>query len=250
MEYDRNYEKLSYFYDLLMQGVDYEAWVNYVEELLKYFQGKARSVVDLACGTGNSTLPWSKRGYLTFGVDLSAEMLAIARQKAAVQNIVITYLQQNLCSLELPEAVDLAVCFQDGLNYILDIHELEQAFQAVFNNLKSGGFFIFDLNYLPRIISQNEEFSLAQDDRYSFVWRSRYLETENLWEVLVTGGVKDNEDQVEHFSEIHRERIYEKNEVWSLLISSGFTVLGNYQAFSFSPPHEHTPRVVYIAQKI
>jgi SAM-dependent methyltransferase len=247
---DRNYEKLSYFYDLLMQGVDYEGWVDYVEEILKHFQGKACSVVDLACGTGNSTLPWSKRGYLTFGVDLSDEMLAIARQKAAVQGSVITYLQQDLCSMELPEEVDLAVCFQDGLNYILNLQELGQAFQAVFNNLKSGGFFIFDLNYLPRIISQNEEFLLAQDDWYSFVWRSRYLKAENLWEIFITGKVKDNKGQIEHFSEIHRERIYEEDEVWSLLTSRGFTVLGNYQAFSFSLPHKHTPRVVYIAQKI
>jgi hypothetical protein len=33
------------------------------------------------------------------------------------------------------------------------------------------------------------------------------------------------------------------------LINSCFTLLGAYQAFTFSPPHTATPRIVYIAQK-
>lgn len=250
MEHDHNYEKLSFFYDLLMQGVDYEAWVSYVEEIINHFQAKVNSVVDLACGTGNSTLPWSRRGYLTYGVDLSGEMLALARQKAAADGCAINYLQQDLRFLKLPEAVDLAVCFQDGFNYILNLRDLSRAFQAVLNNLNNGGLFVFDLNYLPRILSRNEEYSVARGDGYSFTWHSRYLEDGNLWEILIEGEVERNGGGVEHFSEMHRERIHEPHEVWSLLSGWGFILLGNYQAFSFTPPHEHTPRIVYIAQKI
>ena len=33
-----SYEKLALFYDILMQGIDYEAWVIYVEELMHHFQ--------------------------------------------------------------------------------------------------------------------------------------------------------------------------------------------------------------------
>lgn len=91
-----NYEKLALFYDQLMQGIDYEAWVNYVEELVASFQGKVRSVVDLACGTGNSTIPWAKRGYHTIGVDLSAEMLDIACRKAVRQGYEIKFQQCDL----------------------------------------------------------------------------------------------------------------------------------------------------------
>lgn len=115
-----SYEKLALFYDLLMQGIDYEAWVSYVEELICHFQGSAQSVADLACGTGNSTIPWSKRGYSTIGIDLSAEMLEIARRKSAVQGYTIEFQQGDLRSFELADQVDLAVCFQDGFNYILD----------------------------------------------------------------------------------------------------------------------------------
>jgi ubiquinone/menaquinone biosynthesis C-methylase UbiE len=137
-----NYEKLALFYDQLMQGIDYEAWVNYVEELVASFQGKVRSVVDLACGTGNSTIPWAKRGYHTIGVDLSAEMLDIACRKAVRQGYEIKFQQCDLCSFRLDQKVDLAVCFQDGFNYILDIKKLAAAFQSVFANLNEEGFFL------------------------------------------------------------------------------------------------------------
>ena len=39
MDDTTNYEKLALFYDQLMQGIDYEAWVSYVEELVAKFQG-------------------------------------------------------------------------------------------------------------------------------------------------------------------------------------------------------------------
>lgn len=50
---ETSYDKLALFYDQLMQGIDYQAWVSYVEKIVANFQGNIKSVVDLACGTGN-----------------------------------------------------------------------------------------------------------------------------------------------------------------------------------------------------
>lgn len=244
-----SYEKLALFYDLLMQGIDYGAWVTYVEELMRHFQGRARTVVDLACGTGNSTIPWAKRGYRTMGIDLSTEMLDIARRKTVDQGYQINFQQCDLRFFELAHKVDLAVCFQDGFNYILNISDLKSAFQSVFNNLHEKGFFVFDLNYLPRLLPQNDEFFVAEEDQYSLAWSTRYQEEEQLWEINITCRIKGEGEREEKFSETHREKIYDSEDVWSLLTESGFTVLGTYQAFTFSPPHQNAPRLVYVAQK-
>ncbi|MCL4323985.1 MAG: hypothetical protein M1144_00745, partial [Candidatus Thermoplasmatota archaeon] len=40
----------------VMQDVGYDFWVDYVEQILARFQAKPRTVLDLACGTGNTTL--------------------------------------------------------------------------------------------------------------------------------------------------------------------------------------------------
>lgn len=244
-----NYEKLALFYDQLMQGIDYEAWVNYVEELVANFQGKVHSVVDLACGTGNSTIPWAKREYNTIGVDLSAEMLDIARRKAVRQGYGVKFQQCDLCSFQLHQMVDLAVCFQDGFNYILDIKKLAAAFQSVFANLSEEGFFIFDLNYVPRLFPQRNEDSVKETGWYSLDWCTRYDEKDQLWEIKITGNFKEDRGEWVDLEETHKEKIYDMEDVLSLLINSGFTVLGTYQAFTFSSPHTGTPRIVYVAQK-
>lgn len=233
-----------------MQGVDYEAWVTYVEKIIKHFRGQVYTVVDLACGTGSSTFPWISRGYKTVGVDISEEMLIKACQKAKKRNLDVTFLHQDLQNFNLGSPVDLAVCFQDGLNYILDPHELEQVFQAVFRNLSKNGFFIFDLNYPNRITSKNEEVSIVEEELFTLFWRTNFLESENLWTTEVAGFIKTQENYYEKFSEKHKEKVYEAYEVWPKLAQAGFTILGTYEAFTFDPPHERTLRIVFVAQKL
>ena len=77
------YSGFAAIYDQIMAGVDYEGWVDYVESLLQHFEYRPQSVIDLACGTGSSTLPLAARGYRASGIDLSGEMLQLARAKAA-----------------------------------------------------------------------------------------------------------------------------------------------------------------------
>ena len=133
-------------------------------------------------------------------------MLDIARQKAASHDYTIEFQQCDMRCFQLPYQVDLAVCFQDGFNYILDSKDLADAFQSVFNNLHEKGFFIFDLNYLPRILPEKEEVYMAEDDEYSLAWRTNYLEKEQLWEINITGIIKEEGEQDEHFCETHREK--------------------------------------------
>lgn len=244
-----NYMELAPLYDIFMENIAYEEWVSYVEEIIAKFCGKVNKVVDLACGTGNSTFPWAWRGYRTWGIDLSEEMLRIAREKANEKNLKIEFSCQDMRRFQLEEPVDLAVCFQEGFNYLLETKDVEEAFNAVYRNLTKKGFFIFDLNYLPRILPQDSEVSYEDNERYSLAWRSRLLDKQ-IWEIEVKGQIKSSTGGGNAFYEKHRERIYEPEEIWSLLSTQKFTVLGTYQAFTFIPPNHQTPKVVFIAQKI
>ncbi|MGB9792455.1 MAG: class I SAM-dependent DNA methyltransferase [Thermacetogeniaceae bacterium] len=246
---EKCYGDLAPFYDAFMEGVPYEEWVNYVEEIIKKFHGKVTKVVDLACGTGNSTLPWASRGYKTWGIDASEEMLKIARGKAKEKRLQVEFICQNMCGFQLKEPVDLAVCFQEGFNYILDTSEMERAFSSVYNNLTDNGFFIFDLNYLPLFICRDEEESF-RDNGLSLVWRSHFLKEQQIWEIEIKGSIKDRYGNEKAFQEKHREKIYKPEDIRSLLTLQNFTVLGTYQAFTFSPPHDKTTKIVFVAQKI
>ena len=70
------YQDISTFYDAYFTGVEGDVQF-YVSEALRY-QG---AVLELGCGSGRITLPLAQAGCRVTGLDLSEQMLAIARQR-------------------------------------------------------------------------------------------------------------------------------------------------------------------------
>jgi len=100
-------------------------------------------LVDLACGTGNSTLPWTRqRGRTVVGVDRSEAMLREARLKSTT----VHWHRQDLRQLRLPYRADAVTCHFDALNHILTAHDLDRVFHNVGALLRKGGLFVFDMN--------------------------------------------------------------------------------------------------------
>ena len=139
------YNDFAAVYDKL-QDADYDAFVDYYERIFKKLGKEPKLVLDLACGTGNITLPMAKRGYDMIGLDLSCEMLNIARDKAMTENQNILFLNQDMCEMELYGTVDAIVCALDGVNYITETEDLRKLFRLVKNYLNPDGIMIFALN--------------------------------------------------------------------------------------------------------
>ncbi|HID07771.1 MAG TPA: class I SAM-dependent methyltransferase, partial [Armatimonadetes bacterium] len=73
---------LAPYYDELMAEVPYSSWVDYILEILRRLKYRFRTVLDLACGTGNVAYEFARRGYSATGVDKSAAMIKEAKRKA------------------------------------------------------------------------------------------------------------------------------------------------------------------------
>ena len=55
------YSVFANYYDYLMEDVDYESWTNRIVQQIKMHHPKAKTLVDLACGTGNISNLLSKK---------------------------------------------------------------------------------------------------------------------------------------------------------------------------------------------
>jgi len=239
------------FYDHLMAGVPYRFWMDYLEKVWKKHRQAPKAVLDLACGTGTVSRNLVERGYLPTGVDLSAGMLDVARQRAAEAALSIPFIQQDAADLDLGDAkFDAVICFFDSLNYIVDAERLQSAFARVYAHLVPGGSFFFDVN---------TEYALAEgmfnqsctrkDEPLHYRWRSRYDPETRLCTIRMAFSHDDGSGKRVSFSEVHQQRGYTKGELTEWLGNAGFTGIAIYDAYSLDPPKKRSDRLFYFAIK-
>ncbi|MDK2918086.1 MAG: hypothetical protein PWQ37_819 [Candidatus Petromonas sp.] len=126
------YSGFAEVYDFLMKDIDYDVWVDYIEEIFKRRNYVPRNILELACGTGNITNRLAKKGYNITGLDISSEMLTFAKDKAYNLGVDVTYINQDMKELEFSGKVDCVLCLCDGFNYILDKDELFNIFKRIY----------------------------------------------------------------------------------------------------------------------
>lgn len=243
------YADLARIYDYLVAGVDFEAWIDYLEQILKRFNYRPATVADLACGTGNTLFPLARRGYQVTGIDISPQMVAVAGQKAREAGLAVTLLVQDMRAFRLDAPVELVTCFHDGLNYILEYAGLVQVFRSVSDNLTPGGMFVFDLNALTWLAAVSPETGEWQEEKLGLAWKSRYDPDGPFREICLRGWFED-EGGRRDFTEIHRERGYSPVEVECALTLAGLELLAAYDAFSFEPVHPGSRRHFYAARRV
>jgi SAM-dependent methyltransferase len=72
------------------------------------------SVLDVGCGTGRHSIELAKRGYAVTGLDLSAEMLAIAADAAKAADVPVEWVHSDATRFSFPRRYDAAVCLCEG----------------------------------------------------------------------------------------------------------------------------------------
>jgi len=233
-------------YDSLMAGVPYPYWVTYFEEVWDRFDFEPRTVLDLACGTGNVTVELMKRGYRVTGVDYSETMLREARKK--LPETVPLY-HQDARALELPASYDACVSLFDSLNYILEREELGAAFTGVYRHLRPDGLFVFDLNAIRALEKGmfNQE-GYGRDNSLYYDWHSRYDAAKRLCEIQMRFQLH-TADGTREFQETHVQRGYTVEEVHAELRRAGFETTATYDAFNFHPPTVRTDRLHFVARR-
>ncbi len=78
------YTGFAQVYDTFMDNVPYDGWAGYLTGLLQEYGVKDGLVLELGCGSGKITRRLASKGYDMIGIDISEEMLEIARERECV----------------------------------------------------------------------------------------------------------------------------------------------------------------------
>ncbi len=106
---------------------------------------KAGAVLELACGTGQLTVPVALDGLPTVGLDLSRAMLTVARRRASAAAASVAFVQSDMRDFALSRAFDLIFVARNSLLHLLSTEDLQSAFTAVRGHLSPDGIFAFDI---------------------------------------------------------------------------------------------------------
>ncbi len=242
------YSGFARTYDRFMEQMPYDEWAGKITGLL-HENGIAKGIVaDLGCGTGAMTRRLAKSGYDMIGIDLSEEMLEIAREKSEDS---ILYLHQDMREFELFGTVSAMISVCDSLNYILEEEELLQVFKLVNNYLERDGIFLFDLNteYYYKTVLADNVFAQNLED-CSYIWENYYDEENLVNEYDITIYEKNEDsDQYKRFEETHIERAYPVKVIERLLKKAGMELLAIYDTETGKKPDSTCTRMYFIAKE-
>lgn len=140
------YDEFSADYDRFVDWryrLDYE--LPFIEAQLQRLvlpDGKKPRVLDAACGTGMHAIALAQRGYPTAGADMSAGMIARARENANTADVQVRFETAGFGALAQTfgrETIDALLCLGSSLPHLLSEADLVAALADFAACLRPGG---------------------------------------------------------------------------------------------------------------
>ncbi len=143
----------------------------YVELSRQAFRCRSGDVLELACGTGQLTVPVASAGLRIVGVDNSASMLDAAKERAAAAKVSVEYCLCDMRNFDLGRRFGLIFIARNSLLHLHSTEDFLAAFAMVRRHLTPAGIFAFDIfNPSVRMLASptNQRFSLFEIEAESF----------------------------------------------------------------------------------
>ena len=134
-----NYDLFAKHYDEVMGDRSDNAAE--LQRLISKYHPRAKTILELACGTGSVLQHFAKR-YSVYGLDISSGMLSLAGKKVPSGK----FSQQDMTSFKFKEKFDVILCVFDSINHLLKFPDWQKVFKRAHEHLNEGGILIFDMN--------------------------------------------------------------------------------------------------------
>ena len=240
------YTMLATCYDAVMAHVDYVAWAEYVFELLQRHYPRADNILELGCGTGSLALELQQLGsYRYRASDRSMEMLIVAARKAEEQDVPITFSQIDFCAIPEVPGADVILLLYDGINYLLEVSDIEKVFRGVHRSLNRGGVFVFDQSTPANSLNNKDGFDDSGHSDDAVYFRSSTYEPDaRLHTTTFRLEIGD-----EYFEETHVQRAYTLAEIEALIAATPFAIEAAYDGLTFDKARPNSERIHWVLRK-
>jgi SAM-dependent methyltransferase len=237
------YSRLAGVYDEIVVDPCHGSWAGFLDGLWRADDQGVHSVLDVCCGTGLLAAELAALGYRVVGVDASAEMLGVARDRIGSD---AAFHQAWLPALPVAGPFDAAVSTFDGLNY-LGPDDLRLTFASMARVLRAGGWLVFDLHTDTML-----EFTVANPVAVGEQAGNRFVLTSTVDRETricdTTIEVLESSDG-DPYAETHRVYFHAAEDVAAMLVAAGFDSLRRTDEYTPAPVDAATLRATWIARR-
>ena len=248
-----NFKEYARLYDLIYADKDYKAEAEYVIAFIKKHHPKAKTILNLGCGTGKHDIYFAQAGYTVTGVDLSENMVAIAQKNARKNKATATFVCGDIRTCRLKKKFDVVVSLFHVMSYQTTNADILNALETAKVHLNKNGLLIFDFWHGPGVLTdlpsvRNRKFK-SPELELTRVSIPTLHTRENVVDVKFELYYKKQGDKAyTYIEELHRMRYFFEPELSLMLNQKNLKITGFYEWMTNHAPSGNSWNAIIICQ--
>jgi 2-polyprenyl-3-methyl-5-hydroxy-6-metoxy-1,4-benzoquinol methylase len=234
----------------MLNGETPGAWTHHTESEVQFAVAQlglraGDRVLDLACGWGRHSLELASYGLNVTGLDLSHELLTLARHHARRRRVQVNWVQADVARLPLRGPFDAVAQFWGNLiTWFADRDETLAVLKRLSSVLRPGGRLLFGTSdWLPELPGRSQHWD--EWNGGAAIYRQRYDARRRIAEM-----------QMVVFGPGHEREEFWRKTWWpshcdmeGLFEQAGLMVCGRFNAFADRPYDPSEPGLVYVLER-
>ncbi|MFN2469705.1 MAG: class I SAM-dependent methyltransferase [Gaiellaceae bacterium] len=212
------FSRSARLYDAIYSWKDYQAEAERLHALVQERAPGARTLLDVACGTG-AHLAELRRWYEVEGLDLDPALLAVARERLPG----VPLHEADMTDFDLGRTFDAVTCLFSSIGYVRTLDRMRVAVAAMTRHVASGVLVIepwlLRENWLERHVG-----AVFVDEPELKIARMNAGETRDGMSVLNMHYLVGTPDGVEHFVERHELGLFRDEDYRKAFEAAALTV--------------------------
>lgn len=207
------------FYDAIYSWKDYAGEVEWLNALIEQHRPGARTLLDVACGTGKH-LEFLRERYEVEGLDVEPALLAIARERLPG----VTVHEGDMRDFELGRRFDVVTCLFSAIGYATTESELRSAIAAMARHVEPGGVLAVEPWLTPERYETPHLGSRFVDEDKLAIARMNIAEHGDGTSVMVFHYLVGTPERIEHFTERHELGLFTQEQMVAAFGAAGLAV--------------------------
>lgn len=231
------YSQLVKYYDRIYWWKDYGQEVDFLVKVFKKYHVRGRRVLEVACGTGSHSKILAQRDYEVTGVDLSEDMLRVARRKVKGH---AKFLRGDMRDLDPALGkFDAAICLFSAISYNQTPSDLKRTIQGLYDHLEEGGVVVFDTHFTKKgFMDGNRGEDIFDDGRVIGARLGVSTREGDIGQVTFSYLIKDGAKTIVLRNDVHRLGLFDPSDFLRTMREVGFVETGAYVDWTFKKAHE------------